>query len=106
MQDLWIFITPMVVFGFPFAAWAYVHTLRSRERSRSRESYIRLLDRRLDLIQSAITMGMPKEDIAALDDRLEQLIGRAQFATIADLKGAALEPGALSVRPKSRSAQL
>lgn len=106
VQDLWMYFAPMIIFGVPWAAWAYISSLRIRERTRAREALVKLLDRRLDLIQSAITMGMPNEEIAALDERLERLIGSDNFADIAGLKSADLAVPGLGRGNRSKGAQL
>ena len=49
--------------------------LRARERAEARALYERVVREKLDVIKTAVTMGYSRQDLAALDARLEQLIG-------------------------------
>ena len=53
--------------------------IRARERAEAREMYERLVREKLDVLKTAITMGYGRNDLAALDERLEKLIGQQKL---------------------------
>jgi hypothetical protein len=53
-----------------------------RERREARKLYERLTMEKLDVIKTAVALGMNKNDLADLDLRLEQLIGADQMKSM------------------------
>ena len=69
---------PLVIFGRkPLQMW-----LAQRERREARQLYERLTMEKLDVIKTAVAVGMNKADLADLDTRLEQLIGADQMKSL------------------------
>lgn len=69
---------PLVLFGRkPLQQW-----LAQRERREARQLYERLTLEKLDVIKTAVAVGMPKAELAELDMRLEALIGADQMKTL------------------------
>lgn len=48
---------------------------RIAERKEARKTYERIVMEKLEVMKTALTMGMGKDDLAELDERLEKLIG-------------------------------
>jgi hypothetical protein len=79
-------IALVLLFGFaplifvlrkPLQIW-----LAQRERREARQLYERLTMEKLDVIKTAVAMGMKKDDLADLDSRLERLIGEDQMKSL------------------------
>ena len=80
---------PIWVFGRkPLQQW-----MAQRERREARQLYERLTMEKLDVIKTAVAVGMSKSDLADLDTRLEQLIGTDQLKSLLLTEPAA--PGGL-----------
>jgi hypothetical protein len=56
--------------------------LAQRERREARQLYERLTMEKLDVIKTAVAVGMDKHDLADLDDKLERLIGSTQMKSL------------------------
>jgi hypothetical protein len=64
--------------------------IRAKERAEARALYERVVREKLDVMKTAITMGYDRQDLAALDARLEELIGLDQLTAL--LKDAPASP--------------
>ncbi len=56
--------------------------LRKAERDEARKLFERVVMEKLDVMKTAISMGMDKTDLEALDSRLEKLIGREKLESL------------------------
>lgn len=75
-----------MVFSIPLAAimsGPIKQWLAQRERREARQLYERLTMEKLDVIKTAVAMGMDKHGLAELDDKLERLIGAEQMQSLA-----------------------
>jgi len=66
------------------AALLEIEKMRQAERDRARETYERLAKEKLEVIQTALTMGYQQTELDALDTRLEKLIGAEQLTSLLD----------------------
>ena len=57
--------------------------LKKAEREEARKVYERIVMEKLDVMKTAISMGMAKSDLDALDSRLEKLIGKEKLEKLA-----------------------
>lgn len=86
MEDIVIPIFAIaMVFGIPLAAilsGPLKQWLAQRERREARQLYERLTLEKLDIIKTAVAVGMKKDDLGELDDKLERLIGAEQMQSL------------------------
>lgn len=89
MEDLTGILAILLIFGGPLImalgiGGLVVSNNRSKqaERERSRETFERVTRDKLDVIKTAIVMGMAANDINDLDTRLERLIGAEQMKSL------------------------
>lgn len=74
-----------MVFSIPLAAimsGPIKQWLAQRERREARQLYERLSLEKLDVIKTAVAVGMDKVELAELDDKLERLIGAEQMESL------------------------
>jgi hypothetical protein len=56
--------------------------MEQRERREARALYERLMNEKLDIVKTAVAIGMSNADLADLDMRLERLIGTDQMQSM------------------------
>jgi hypothetical protein len=71
--------------------------MKRAERNEARKLYERIAMEKLDVMKTAVAMGFAANDLAALDQRLERLIGTSELKQLLDPKapGAPLAPADL-----------
>lgn len=69
-----IVVLALILFG-SIGGFAIVRAVEERYKGQVRKMYCDLVQRKLDVIQTALTMGYKDQDLQALDERLERLIG-------------------------------
>lgn len=85
MDELIGLVAVIMVFSIPLAAimsGPIKQALAQRERREARKLYERLTMEKLDVIKTAVAVGMDKGDLAELDMRLERLIGANQMQSL------------------------
>ena len=65
-----------------FIAYPINVMLKNRDRERQRALVRDITAEKLDVIKTAITMGYREEDLSALDERLERLVGSEQIESL------------------------
>ncbi|HES58224.1 MAG TPA: hypothetical protein ENO21_02215 [Firmicutes bacterium] len=71
-----------------------LYKLKKAERDAARQTYERLVKEKLDVMRTALSMGMEKDALAELDTRLEKLIGQGKLERLLDEEIAVPEPTA------------
>jgi hypothetical protein len=56
--------------------------LRLADRDKARQMYERLTNQKLDILKTGVAMGYKQEDLSALDERLEKIIGSDKLASL------------------------
>ena len=71
--------------------------LRNADRDKARAMFERLITQKLDVLKTGVAMGYKQEDLSALDERLEKIIGSEKLASLMgdELPSADLSSGAL-----------
>jgi hypothetical protein len=93
-EDILTLLMTVVIVLAGSGIWLTYRFTGLKERREIREHYTRLLCEKLDVIKTALAMGRSDEDIAALDARLEQLIGAEKMLeTLKHPKGSSLKQG-------------
>jgi hypothetical protein len=86
VEDLIGVLALVLLFGVIPLSWAMrkplLLWLAQRERREARQLYERLTLEKLDVIKTAVSMGMDKTDLAELDLRLKKLIGADQLQSL------------------------
>jgi hypothetical protein len=87
MSEDWIgALAIILMFGFApviiFMRKPLQQLMAQRERREARQLFERLTMEKIDIIKTAVAVGMKKEDLADLDTRLERLIGIDQMKTL------------------------
>jgi len=83
---LFLFGTPAILAAIGAGLWRLNTLSRYRERERARALYEKLMMEKLDVIKTAVAMGMQHHEVAHLDRRLEQLIGAESLRSLLDDK--------------------
>jgi len=81
---IWIFV-PLAALAIPIVAimTGPVNVrLKQAERKEARQLYERITMEKLDVMKTALAMGMNKDELADLDRRLEKLVGANQMKTL------------------------
>ncbi|MCH7471912.1 hypothetical protein IIA79_03060 [bacterium] len=74
---VWVWI-PLTALAIPIVRsmiGPIMQRQRIAERKEARKTYERIVMEKLEVMKTALTMGMGKDDLAELDERLEKLIG-------------------------------
>jgi hypothetical protein len=71
-----------------------LYKLKKAERDAARQTYERLVQEKLDVMRTALSMGMDKDALAELDARLEKLIGQGKLERLLDEEISVPEPAA------------
>lgn len=82
-------LIPIVALMIPVVAilsGVYRDGMKREERNQARKLYERLAMEKLDVLKTAVAMGYAASDLAALDKRLEQLIGADDLKRLLDAK--------------------
>ena len=89
MEDLTGLMAIILIFGTPvllavIIGWiiAYGNQAKRAERDRARATYERIAIEKLDVIKTAIAMGLSSDELRELDQRLERLIGSDQLRSL------------------------
>ena len=61
-----------------------IEKMRRKERAEARALYERLVKEKLDVINTAVAMGHTHDELAALDARLEKLVGPEKLTQLLD----------------------
>lgn len=87
---LFLFGTPAILGLFGAVLWRLNSLSKFRERERARATYEKLMLEKLDVIKTAVAMGMQDEELAELDRRLEELVGAESMRSL--LQGSTPQP--------------
>lgn len=79
-----LFGTPLFLGLIGGIIWRLNTLSKFRERENARSMYERLVADKLDVIKTALVMGMSRDELDHLDQRLEQLIGAEKMRTLLD----------------------
>jgi len=71
-----------------------LYKLKKSERDIARQTYERLVKEKLDVIRTALSMGMEQDALSELDSRLERLIGQDKLERLLDEEISVPEPPA------------
>lgn len=89
MEDLTGVLAIVFIFGGPVLLALTIggfvvlnNRFKQSERDRARETFERVMRDKLDVIKTAIAMGMASDELQTLDQRLERLIGANQMQTL------------------------
>ncbi|MBN2083460.1 hypothetical protein JW859_14790 [bacterium] len=81
---IWIFI-PLTALAIPIVA-ILTHPMTARmkqaERKEARQLYERIVMEKLDVMKTALAMGMNNDELAELDRRLERLVGASYIKSL------------------------
>lgn len=83
---LFLFGTPAILGMIGAVLWRLNIVSKYRERERAREMYENLIAEKLDVLKTAIAMGMSRSELDYLDRRLEDLIGTDKMRALLDEK--------------------
>jgi len=81
---MFLFGTPAILGLIGAVLWRLNTLSKYRERERARALYEKLMLEKLDVIKTAVAMGMQHAELTHLDRRLEQLIGAESMRTLLD----------------------
>jgi len=91
MEDLTGVLAILLIFGTPvFIALVIGGVIllgnqsKRSERERSRATFERVVSNKLEVIKTAIAMGMTADEVQTLDERLERLIGHDRMRSLVD----------------------
>ena len=100
-----LFGTPAILGLIGGVVWRQNTLSKYRERERARAMYERLVTEKLDVLKTGLVMGMSRNELDHLDQRLEQLIGSEQMSTLLDDKTPAV-PAASQVPAADLNSEL
>ena len=83
---MFLFGTPAILGTIGAVLWRLNTVSKYRERERARAMYENLITEKLDVLKTAVAMGMSRDELDYLDQRLEQLIGADNMRALLDEK--------------------